>query len=753
MALWTPAQISTVLWLDSSNPTSTIVGSVPPYIAEWINSGGGSAVCQQPIVDSQPELLLEQQNGLNALNFDGFNDYFSVEMAEFMASDLAGLTVFAAVADLGGGLVFYISPATNTGDPRVSLAIEPGSLVVASGKRLDGDTTQSVSSDGVAGWGQVLMARFDWEHATLDLGVNGTVTALPEPFQTPGHSDPSAAEVIGIGGVPGGWGFTGQIGEIIVVAGAVTQGLRLIIEGYLAHKWGLADSLPADHLYKLSAPEEIASGLLQVRAVLDQPWSDAPVVRGTMDQPWSILSGGARGVLDQPWAIKTGAVLDQPWGNAPVTRALLYQPWADAVPVRAVLVQRWADLLSARATLFQPWTIMADARSVLDQPWAILSHGARAELKQLWDIRNTTPARAVLHQPWSLAADGTVLRYTVVVLVDERPVRPLSITIEGDRSEDCLSCELELATEAEYLQCLAGASVVVSATSQEAAEEFVFVVTIPRITEGFGATQYFVEALSPGAMMGQPYASGVDGPLTGLASDIAGSLISGCDWSTVDGDISDGVWTASGETPLVLLRRLADALGAVVQSRRDGTMVIEAEYPVPLPQWETVLPERVFVETVDCFSVGETFEPRTGWNSFAVSDQVTSGGRITLEEAVISSSLKEYRCYEAPWKGGLFLVHSGGPWAAITDMGEEFRSVVETVEFVAGGGSTQYPVYGVSSRNWLHADLGSITYLEDGTLTSQVAGESLCLVKYTTRCRLWRVRDSRSEQLQLLVKR
>lgn len=43
-------------------------------------------------------------------------------------------------------------------------------------------------------------------------------------------------------------------GEIMEIVYADANADRQRIEGYLAHKWGLAASLPADHPYKTAAP-------------------------------------------------------------------------------------------------------------------------------------------------------------------------------------------------------------------------------------------------------------------------------------------------------------------------------------------------------------------------------------------------------------------------------------------------------------------------------------------------------------------
>lgn len=43
-------------------------------------------------------------------------------------------------------------------------------------------------------------------------------------------------------------------GNILEVIAVTNTGNNTIIEGYLAHKWGLVDDLPANHTYKLLAP-------------------------------------------------------------------------------------------------------------------------------------------------------------------------------------------------------------------------------------------------------------------------------------------------------------------------------------------------------------------------------------------------------------------------------------------------------------------------------------------------------------------
>ena len=60
------------------------------------------------------------------------------------------------------------------------------------------------------------------------------------------------------GGDSGNW--DGTIGEVILLSSDASDLDRQKVEGYLAHKWGLEGSLPADHPYKNAAPSSDIDG-------------------------------------------------------------------------------------------------------------------------------------------------------------------------------------------------------------------------------------------------------------------------------------------------------------------------------------------------------------------------------------------------------------------------------------------------------------------------------------------------------------
>jgi hypothetical protein len=474
----------------------------------------------------------------------------------------------------------------------------------------------------------------------------------------------------------------------------------------------------------------------------------APSGYSPLDVPVPILAA-----LQQLWGIKLGTDLLHPWADAAVLRQQVLQPWASAPVVLSELVQRWESAFSLRALVVQSWSIHSPIRSELSQPWAITSDIVRADLLQPWDLRASDVLYAELVQRWAIEADGELLRYSVSVLVNGVAIGVEYINVEAGRDQDVLIGDISVGSEADYLRCSLGATVEVTVSSEGGDDTFFLVVTAPKISEEHGNTRYTVEAMSPSVLLGEPYAATLDAELIGKASDIAATLAGSVPltWGAVDWAIPAATFIASSETPLALIKRLAAACGAVVQSRPDGSILIEPEYPVAVNYWASATPGAFLAENVDCFTTGETPELKSGYNRFYLSNQSAGSVSLRLEEEPISKSIKIVRGYQTPWTGAFALEHSGGSWVVIEGLGVEERQESESIEMVSGYGRTAYPVFGIVSFAWGKRTLGSVLFSEDGTIQADIPGESLLEIVYITRCKIWRVQDQRNESLQLVM--
>lgn len=734
MALWTPADINTALWHDASDSaTITLDGGV---VSAWSDKSGSANHATQSTGASRPAVVSAGQNGLDVLAFDGSNDFLRWSTAVDFLGKI--IVVVAASSAAANGQIFSHS----TTNIQFRYASGTGFNLAGSPAPWSG----AISATSLFSVGTMAVIAFVGNGSSATLAINGTV-------KDTGGTQSAAANFNQIGirsstSEP----LNGRIAEV-VIADIATD--RQLLEGYLAHKWGLAGALPELHPYKSAAP---VGGLSAIAGSLDQQWNlQGESVAALLAQPWNLL-GLISGAAHQPWGLRLGRDLVEPWANAPVRVAGLAQPWRDAGELARGLVQPWQDAAPLASGLAQEWDILAPLALGLVQPWAVAADAALVgQLVQGWDLRDVVPLSVDLAQPWSIGEDGSLLRYAVVVTVDGVAIGVSHVSIEADRAQDVLSCEIHPETEGDWLRCRFGAALVVTITSDAGVEIFRLVVTAPRISEQHGEPRWVVEAMSPAALLGDPWGAPVSGELSGLASTVAASLVAGSGvaltWATVDWAIPPACWIAADERPLSLLKTLAAAVGAVVQSQPDGSLRIEPDYPVSLPNWASSAPGLTLTETLDVFSVSSDPDYRPGYNRFLISDQAAGStvDGLRLEEETVSATVKTCRGYQVPWTGAFTLTHTGGSWVQIEDQGVETRQEAEVVEFVAGSGRTRYPIYSRDAVEWLQTNLGTVTVAEDGTLSAAVAGQSLLRLTYTTRCRKWRVRDGRNEQLQLVA--
>ena len=245
--LWTPAQISTSLWLDASDAsTITLNGST---ISQWNDKSGNSRNVSQVNSALQPLYTLGGLNSLNIVDFDGANDVlngnavsnfftntsysaFVVGLARTIATnDVNGFANEAFYGDAGGYVAMYLRSSNLIGaynwdgaNKVATNAYTPNTLVIgyselSSGRiriRTNGGSeTETVSSNTQSLSGAIQIGR----------NYNSDIYCLD-----------------------------GKIAEVIFTNAALSTTNRQLIEGYLAWKWELTSSLPNDHPYKSTAP-------------------------------------------------------------------------------------------------------------------------------------------------------------------------------------------------------------------------------------------------------------------------------------------------------------------------------------------------------------------------------------------------------------------------------------------------------------------------------------------------------------------
>jgi len=269
--LWSPALLRTALWLDAADLSTISAGT---GVSELRDKSGNGRHFTQGTVGTQPTLTPSGLNGLNVLSYNGSQWLTSVNTAATwnFLHNTNGQSVFAvwkagnssdpnAIYTLLGN---NAAGSANTGyyviyDDRVSSSRNDVLLSQVSRGVTGQAAVNNVSAGGVhpANTPVLISNICDPGNATSAnrslLRVNRTLVQTNSDSNTPVATDASFPLQIGACGnnvAP----HVGYIAEIVVLAFVASTTVRQQIEGHLAWKWGLRNSLTIGHPFANRPP-------------------------------------------------------------------------------------------------------------------------------------------------------------------------------------------------------------------------------------------------------------------------------------------------------------------------------------------------------------------------------------------------------------------------------------------------------------------------------------------------------------------
>lgn len=247
--LWTPSDITTALWLDASDVST--VTTVSGAVSQWNDKSGNARHATQGTSGNRPAYTPAGQNGLNVATFDGVNSW----MALPNTTNPPGVgAVFAACKPnhINAGC-FIIGRAYNWGSWQL-LSAGTGTTARYGVGRVSVDEGIATLSGLTNNTDKILTGVYNG--TDVRVSSNGGTFASTAYTATPAYS-PDDATSLGAARNTSNLTasvFRGGIYEVIVLHSAPSQDTIDRMQGYLAHKWGFAGSLPSGHPYKSAAP-------------------------------------------------------------------------------------------------------------------------------------------------------------------------------------------------------------------------------------------------------------------------------------------------------------------------------------------------------------------------------------------------------------------------------------------------------------------------------------------------------------------
>lgn len=225
---WTPdSLVDLTLWLDASDPSTVLnaggtSASGGEKVATWVDKSGNSRSAVQSSDASRPLVVSGGLNGLQVVGFNGSGQILDTP-SMFM-----------------GNTAIIVAQRSNVAQP---VGEHPYGSGISRGLW------------GTYGPGYSTHLNYRIDGVALPSGADPDA-AVGSPKLVSGlNRTNSISYVLSLGsGFPAFQPLNGFIAEVVIVDSAVSDSDRQKIEGYLAHKWGLAGNLPVDHPYKTSAP-------------------------------------------------------------------------------------------------------------------------------------------------------------------------------------------------------------------------------------------------------------------------------------------------------------------------------------------------------------------------------------------------------------------------------------------------------------------------------------------------------------------
>lgn len=370
-----------------------------------------------------------------------------------------------------------------------------------------------------------------------------------------------------------------------------------------------------------------------------------------------------------------------------------------------------------------------------------------------YDVTNVNPLAKRLVASWSLLDDT---RLQAVVNSPElvwrgRTIRILQASLSCDEDSPVWMAQINIAE----LDDFASISIGDALTLTLGLETFALVVDGKTLSRGSVADQQCeLSAMSPLALLDAPFAGTQRYyQASAMAADAAvEALIGPVLWHLPRWIIPAGRLMLEGVTPLAAARNIVTAIGGIVESNPDGSVVCRRRHPVSVPQYAAASVAHSLFDA-EVIAARAQIAPSRGFNRVTIANEdgasAASSDRVEFVPDADTAHQGTVRAYLAASRAVL-LTHTGHAATIIASLGEVSRNESETLEFIEGRASTRYPVESVLSAQWQHADLGALT--ADGqNLIAATPGYSLLKLNYSTRSLNWRVALALDEEVQFVL--
>ena len=333
-------------------------------------------------------------------------------------------------------------------------------------------------------------------------------------------------------------------------------------------------------------------------------------------------------------------------------------------------------------------------------------------------------------------------------------VRFTGLSVSCDENSYCFSFSGAVATKTDWDLCVPDAEITIIINTTKTI--VLIIDERARQRSELGSTSYTVKGRSKTSRLDFPHADSITDKYASTTAKTIIKAMADIESITLDYDVSDwnipkDTFSVDEQSPLSIIKTLAVAINAVVQTKENGDLWIRYLYPYSPTTFDSVTEDITITDVDDIFNLKETFELKKGYNTVLLSNKELSSedeGLITIElDATRNGDKTTFTQGDAVYirvfhdRDYTGLISAGS--AELIAIDEIFEAEPEYLDFVREEEpETARYIDSIISFEWYGNDLGTVTKSDANKVKASGSGENTIgtgYLRYTSKCDVWKV--------------
>jgi hypothetical protein len=269
----------------------------------------------------------------------------------------------------------------------------------------------------------------------------------------------------------------------------------------------------------------------------------------------------------------------------------------------------------------EEWSLRERVTAQISRPFT-QTYPIVADASKQADLLLLNPVIKSQHYYWDLAESSNLQQITQPeIRIDGLAVNILNLSIEASQDQPDWQLEMILADDSSWQNL----TINTLFNLEVAGELFHLLVDSKNSSrDGSGKHQLTIIARSPIVKHDTPRAAAI----TLVSRDSFGAkeiveelLAETVLWQQINWSIAAGVLSYNEQSPLQVVKNIVSSVGGVVNSKPDGTVLIQPRFPTPISEWQSQTPDHILTDSADNLAINEGCQALNRFDKITILNQ------------------------------------------------------------------------------------------------------------------------------------